>query len=66
MKVKVDESLCSGHGRCWVYAKDVYELDDNGYNKCRGKIVDVPAGHEENARKGAVNCPERAIEIIEG
>ena len=31
MKVKIDGELCSGHGRCWVVAKEFYKLDDNGY-----------------------------------
>lgn len=65
MKVKIDGALCTGNGRCWEYAKDVYELDDNGYNLNRGKTVDVAAGREDAARLGARNCPEQAIEVIE-
>jgi ferredoxin len=65
MKIKIDHALCSGHGRCWEYAREVYDLDDNGYNKDRGKTLDVPPGKEEAARLGAANCPEQAIQIIE-
>lgn len=65
MKIKIDAVRCSGHGRCWEYAKGVYDLDDNGYNLHRGKIMSVPAGKEAEARLGATNCPEGAIEIIE-
>lgn len=65
MKVKIDGALCTGNGRCWEYAKEVYELDDNGYNLHRGKTREVPPGSEEAARMGARNCPEQAIEIIE-
>jgi ferredoxin len=65
MKVKIDGELCSGHGRCWVVAKEFYKLDDNGYNAERGKTVSVPAGLEKAARLGAEKCPERAITIIE-
>ncbi len=65
MKVKIDAGLCTGHGRCWVYAKEVYDLDDNGYAAQRGNTLDVPVEHEAAARLGASNCPERAIQIIE-
>lgn len=65
MKVKIDSDLCSGHGRCWVVAKEFYQLDDIGYNAARGQTVDVPAGLEVAARLGAEKCPERAITVIE-
>lgn len=65
MKVKIHEHLCSGHGRCWHYAGDFYELDDNGYNAKRGQTVEVPKGKEASAIAGARGCPELAIEIIE-
>lgn len=65
MKIKISKELCSGHGRCWEYAKEVYDLDDNGYSAMRGQIFDVAPGNEKAARLGASNCPEQAIEIIE-
>jgi ferredoxin len=64
MKIKIDSELCTGHGRCWTVAKEVYNLDDNGYNAERGTYV-VPVGLEAGARLGAEKCPERAITIIE-
>jgi ferredoxin len=65
MKVQVSD-VCSGHGRCYVLHGDVYEEDDVGYNKARGgEPFEVPAGHEDSARKGASVCPERAISIVE-
>lgn len=65
MKIKVDKEGCTGHARCWHYASDVYDIDDNGYSTLCGKIVDVPAEQEELARLGVENCPEHAITIIE-
>lgn len=65
MKIKIDQDLCSGHGRCFVVAPEFYELDDNGYNAKRGQTVEVPKGMEEAARLGAEKCPERAISIEE-
>ena len=65
MIVKIDRDLCTGNGRCWHYAPDVYDLDDNGYNKRRGEQYNVPAGAEDDAQIGAASCPEQAITIIE-
>ncbi|WP_320838639.1 ferredoxin [Zhongshania sp.] len=65
MKVRIDENLCSGHGRCEFYADSVYKLDDVGYNSCRGQEYEVPTGHEDDARVGAESCPEQAITIID-
>jgi ferredoxin len=65
MKIKIDANLCTGHGRCYFYADEVYDLDDNGYSIFMGKTVDVDPAMEDKARLGARNCPEQAIEIIE-
>ena len=65
MRVSIDATLCSGHGRCAKLAGDVYKLDSNGYNAERGKTLEVAPGHEASARKGAKFCPERAIRILE-
>jgi ferredoxin len=65
MKIKIDAAKCTGHGRCWEYAREVYELDDNGYNLLRGKVLEVAPDKEAAARLGASNCPECAIEIVE-
>ena len=65
MQVKIDATLCSGHGRCAKLAPGVYKLDDNGYNADRGKTLEIPPPLEASARKGAKLCPERAISIID-
>ena len=63
MKISVSESLCSGHGRCYTVAPEVYESDEEGFNALRGETVEVEAGKEEAARRGADSCPESAITI---
>ena len=63
MRIRVDEELCSGHALCRAHAPDVYVLDDLGYN--RTQLDDVPAEHREQARRGALACPEQAITIEE-
>lgn len=65
VSIKGGEGGCTGHGRCFALADDVYELDEEGYNVHRGSTIDVPAGHEESARLGARACPERALKIID-
>lgn len=65
MKLKVDESLCSGHGRCWKFAPAVFSLDDAGFNTAVGQVVDVPPEEKENAGKAVRACPERAISQVE-
>lgn len=63
MRVVVDGDRCTGHGRCYVMAPDVYEADDDGYSVAG--THEVPAGLEDRARTGAANCPESAIQVEE-
>jgi ferredoxin len=65
MKVKVDGALCTGHGRCYSLAPDVFDPDDEGYNAERDTMIDVPEEHEEATRIGAHACPEGAITVTE-
>ena len=64
MRVKIDGEHCTGHGRCAKYAPNVFILDDDGYNADRGNEIDLPAGEEENAKRGMKSCPERAITLV--
>ena len=66
MRVKINDEHCTGHGRCAKYAPNVFKLDDNGYNADRGGEVEVPAGEEENAKRGMKSCPEQAITLVDG
>ena len=65
MRITVDGKNCCGHARCWVVAKEFYQLDENGYNIFRGQTVEVPAEMEKFARLGARACPDKVIKIIE-
>ncbi len=62
MKFIVDRERCTGHGRCYTVAPEVYAPDDDGY--CDPAVDAVAEGLEEQARLGAMNCPEDAITII--
>lgn len=61
MRVRVDNAACTGHGRCYSLAPDVFEPDDDGH--CVIKVADVPAELHDQARTGAANCPESAITV---
>ncbi len=63
MKILVDANRCSGHSQCLVYGPDVYVLDELGYN--RTSVDDVPKHLFDQARRGAMACPEEAITIID-
>lgn len=67
MRVEIKNGMggCTGHGRCVVVADDVYSLDDQGYNAARGSILDIAPDLEDSAERGADNCPEGAIIILE-
>ena len=59
MRIRIDRGLCTGHGRCFTLAPDVFGYDDEGFSTLRHESV--AAEFEEAALRGAGNCPERAI-----
>lgn len=63
MKIIVNADLCQGHARCLAEGPDIYVLDDVGYNST--SIDNVPPHLHEQARRGALACPEQAITIVE-
>jgi ferredoxin len=63
MKVRVDAAACTGHGRCYSLAPEVFESDDEGH--CIVIAPEPDPGLHEQARTGAANCPEQAITVDE-
>jgi len=63
MRIKVDESLCSGQGRCYSVSPDLFTSDDEGFCAQRGAPFEVPAGMEDDAQLGIDSCPEGAISV---
>ena len=61
MKVSVNRDLCTGHGRCYVLAPEVFAPDENGY--CMVIKPEVSAEFEAQALVGVKNCPEDAISV---
>lgn len=54
--------MCTGHGRCWTLAPEIFEADDDGY--CATTSVEVTADQEAQALRAVNSCPERAITAI--
>jgi ferredoxin len=61
MRVVVDTDMCTGHGRCYTLAPEVFEADDNGHSSVIS--VEIPESLRDKALIGRDNCPERAISI---
>jgi ferredoxin len=59
MRVRLNPKACTGHGRCYSLAPDVFGTDDAGH--CVLLVEEVPPELEGQARSGEQNCPERAI-----
>jgi len=62
MRIEVDPERCTGHGRCYTLAPEVYDADDDGY--CATRSLEVPPELEQAALVGVRNCPERAITAV--
>jgi ferredoxin len=62
MKVVVDHGRCQGHAMCFNNTPELFELDDDGYN--RMQPFNVSPDDEAKAKRAARLCPERAINIL--
>jgi len=63
MRLRIDADACTGHGRCYVLAPEVFDPDDEGHSV--GLVDDIPEELLDKARLAAANCPESAITIID-
>ena len=61
MKIRFDEERCTGHGRCYALAPELFDADDMGH--CLVLAEDVPSGFEEKARIAVDTCPEGALSL---
>jgi ferredoxin len=65
VKVQINPELCQGHGRCYDLADGLFGADDEGYGQVLGDGT-VPKEAEHDANLAVLNCPEQAIELLEG
>jgi ferredoxin len=59
--IRIDTEICTGHGRCYMLAPELFEADDSGYGVVTR--TEVPESLLEQAESARQNCPERAIFI---
>jgi ferredoxin len=63
MKLEITDT-CTGHGRCYMIAPDLFDDDDSGYGIVKHGGI-VPPELEIDARTAVSGCPESAIRIVE-
>ena len=61
--LRLDAALCSGHGRCYVLAPEVFGEDERGH--CVLLVEQVEGESLTAALSGEQNCPEGAISLHE-
>ena len=63
LKVDIDRDRCAGHGRCYVFAPDVFSPDDEGFSV---PVNPLPGdAYREAVLKAVRNCPEQAVIVEE-
>jgi ferredoxin len=63
MKTFVNVERCSGHGRCYATAPELFQPNDEGYG--RAVTEEVRPESEQALRMVAAECPEGAIVVLE-
>jgi ferredoxin len=63
MRLYVDGTGCTGHGRCYTLAPDLLTYDAEGYVSARDVEIEVPDEHADVARIAVSACPEQAIRL---
>ena len=61
MKIRIDDNLCMGHGRCYDLAPEVFAPDEAGHGRVLCDRVTLALA--DKARLAEQNCPEAAIFI---
>lgn len=59
MRLVLDTDRCTGHGRCYALAPELFDSDEFGHSRLT--TPDVPPGLEDRARAAVANCPEGCI-----
>jgi ferredoxin len=62
MKISIDPVACTGHGRCYALAPDLFEDDEQGYGQVLGD-GDVSPDAATAARAAISSCPEQAVHL---
>jgi ferredoxin len=63
MRLSVDESRCTGHGRCYSAAPKLLSDDDEGFVTLRGDSMEITEDQVADAEEAVAACPELAITL---
>jgi ferredoxin len=61
MHVVIDESICQGHGRCYVLVPELFDANEAGFGTVTSAELDSSA--IEQAAQAIASCPEGAIRL---
>jgi ferredoxin len=61
--LSVDESRCTGHGRCYTVSPELLSDDEEGYVTLRGSSMEIAPGQLAAAERAVAACPERALSL---
>lgn len=61
--LSVDESRCTGHGRCYTAAPKLLSDDEEGFVTLRGSSMEITDDQLADAAEAVAACPERAITL---
>ena len=63
MKVRVDELMCEGHGKCELSAPQVFKLGDDDVSQVL--VDEVPEDQREAVDRAIRLCPRQAIAWVD-
>jgi ferredoxin len=63
-RVVLDPERCTGHGRCYDLAPELFDADERGH--CVVVVADPSDAQVERARLAVESCPEQALALIDG
>lgn len=63
MKITLDSERCTGHGRCYSLAPELFDCDDEGHSILLH--AEVPEGLGGQAWTAVQNCPEGCLGIVD-
>lgn len=61
VRIVLDAGRCTGHGRCYSLAPELFDSDDEGHSVLL--VPEVPAALAGQARLAVDNCPENALAL---
>lgn len=63
--LSVDETRCTGHGRCYTASPDLLADDEEGFVTLRGSSMEITDDQLASATRAVTACPERAVSLVQ-